>query len=106
MSDQEYQERVWVRAEGPECDDIEDACDFFDEGYILEKYQEFGISEMQYKLLLRLHSKLRKFVDTYNVYASQKNIKKLISLPQWDEIRELSQKVVQSFNFKKTGTND
>ena len=25
LSDEKYQERVWVRAEGPECDDIDDA---------------------------------------------------------------------------------
>jgi len=30
MSDQEYQERVWVNGAGPECDDIDDTiCDFF-----------------------------------------------------------------------------
>ena len=42
VSDQNYQERVWVRAEVPECDDIDDTiCDFFDESYVLEKYKDF-----------------------------------------------------------------
>ncbi|GAB4194273.1 MAG: hypothetical protein Tsb0015_17270 [Simkaniaceae bacterium] len=103
MSDKEYQERVWVRAEGPDCDDIDDTiCDFFDEDYILEKYQDFGITEGQYELLMKLHGKLRNFIDTYGVYSSKKSTEKLIALPQWQEIRDLAKKVLQAFNFKKT----
>ena len=46
MSDEEYKERVWVSAEGPECDDIDDTIyDFFDEDYVLEKHQDFGVTE-------------------------------------------------------------
>ena len=105
MSDREYQERVWVRSEGPEYDDIDDTiCDFFDEDYILEKYNEFGITEIQYKLLMKLHVKLRKFTDTYGIYSSEKSTEKLIELPQWEEIRTISKKVLQAFNFKKTDT--
>ena len=102
MSDEEYQERVWVRAEGPECDDIDDTiCDFFDEDYILEKYQDFGITEKQYELLMKLHGKLREFTDKYGVYSSEKSTENLIALPQWQEIRDLSKKILQAFNFKK-----
>jgi len=98
MSDKKYQERVWVRAEGPECDDIDDTiCDFFDEDYVLEKYQDFGITEKQYELLMKLHGKLRKFTDTYGVYSSEKSTEKLIVLPQWQEIRDLSKKVLKAF---------
>lgn len=63
ISDEHYQERVWVRAEGPECDDIDDTiCDFFDDGgLILEKYRDFGVTEKQHELLMLLHNCLLKF---------------------------------------------
>ena len=102
MSDKEYQERVWVRAEGPECDDIDDTiCDFFDEAYVLEKYKDFGITGRQNELLMTLHGKLRKFTDAYGVYSSDKSTEKLIVLPQWKEIRDISKKILSAFNFKK-----
>jgi hypothetical protein len=102
ISDEKYQERVWVRAEGPECDDIDDTvCDFFDDEYILEKYKDFGITESQYELLRTLHEKLRKFTDTFGVYSPGKSTEKLIQLPQWHEIRDMSKKVLKAFNYQK-----
>ncbi len=103
LSDEKYQERVWVRAEGPECNDIDDAVvDFFDDGNpILEKYKGYGISESQYSLLMTLHQKLRKFTDTFGVYSPEKSTAKLIQFPQWQEIRDVSKKVLKAFNFNK-----
>ncbi len=100
LSDEKYQERIWVRAEGPECNDIDDAvCDFFDDGNpILEKYIDYEITENQYKLLMILHSKLRKFTDVFGVYSPVKSTAHLIKLPQWQEIREISKKVIKGFN--------
>ena len=99
LSDEKYQERVWVRADGPECNDIDDAvCDFFDDGDpILEKYKDFGITPSQYELLTTLHEKLRKFTDTFGVYSPYKSTKDLIQRPQWQEIREISQKILIAF---------
>lgn len=107
LSDEIYQERVWVRTEGPECNDIDDAiCDFFDDGDpILEKYKEYGISENQHQLLMILHKKLRKFADTFGIYSPEKSTEKLIQLPQWQEIREISKNVLNAFNFNKAGRN-
>ena len=103
LSDDKYQERVWIRAEGPECNEIDDAvCDFFDDGDpILEEYKNFGITESQHKLLMTLHNKLREFSDTFDVYSPTRSTEKLIQLPQWQEIKELSKKVLESFNFKE-----
>ncbi|NGX47818.1 MAG: hypothetical protein K1000chlam3_01203 [Chlamydiae bacterium] len=103
IADEKYQERVWVRAEGPECDDIDDTvCDFFDDGDpILEKYKDFGINENQYKLLMILHQKLREFTDKSGLYSPEKSTEKLIQLPQWQEIRNIAKKVIMAFDFKK-----
>lgn len=103
ISDEKYQQRIWVRAEGPEFGDIDDVvCDFFDNGEsILEKYKEFGINENQYNLLIELKNKLRDFTDTFGVYSPVKSTEKLIQLPRWGEIRDLARKVIIAFNYQK-----
>lgn len=100
IADEKYQERVWVKAEGPECNDIDDAiCDFFDNHYVLKRYKDFGITEDQHQLLTKLYAKLRTFTDTFGVYSPEKSTEKLIQLPQWKEIREMSKIVLKSFDF-------
>jgi hypothetical protein len=102
ISDEKYQERVWVQAEGPECDDIDDTvCNFFDEDYILEKYRDFGITESQYKLLRILHERLRKFTDKFGVYSPEKSTEKLVQLAEWGKIMEIAKEVLKVFNYKK-----
>ena len=56
LTDKEYQKRVWIRGEGPECDDLsETACYFFDEvDLILKQPESFRITENQYKELKKL----------------------------------------------------
>jgi hypothetical protein len=101
LANEKYQEKVWVLAEGPEYDDIDDTvCDFFDDGNpILENYKEYGITENQYKLLMILNEKLRKFTDAFRVYSSAQTTAQLLKLPQWQEIREISKKVLTAFNY-------
>lgn len=103
LSDEQYQERVWVRAEGPECNDIDDTVnDFFDDGEpLFEKYQEYGIGEHQYEVLMKLHKKLRFFTDTYGVYYPNKSTITLVRMPQWAEVRKTAQEVLKAFNFPK-----
>ena len=102
ISDKEYQKRVWVQAEGPECDDIDDAvCDFFDEDYILENHKDFGITETQKTALVVLHKKLKEFKEKFRLYSPEKSTEKLIQLPEWQEIREIAKCVVEAFGYKK-----
>lgn len=103
ISDKQYQERVWVRAEGPECDDIDDSVGyFFDDGDpILEKYKEYGINDNQYEILMKLSKKLWDFSRAYGVHYPYKSTEKLISMPEWQEIRELAKEVLQAFNYQK-----
>ncbi len=103
LSDKPYQERVWVAAEGPECDDIEGAvCDFFDDGDpILENYKDFGITDAQYDLLLKLHKKLRTFTDENDIYYPDKSTARVIKMPEWEEIRTLANEVLVAFDYRK-----
>ncbi|MBS0621880.1 MAG: hypothetical protein JSR80_02845 [Verrucomicrobia bacterium] len=94
LSDQEYQERVWIRGEGPECDDLsESICLFFDLGEsIFEKPKEYGLSDAQYAQVMELQEKLDDFIG---VEASSPEEE--LQTPQWKEIRELSKKTLQAF---------
>jgi hypothetical protein len=65
ISNKEYQERIWIRGTGPECHDFDEAVnDFFGDGNpILERYQVYGLSEIQYRLLKKFRDKFRIFSD-------------------------------------------
>ncbi len=105
ISDQKYQERVWVRIEGPECDDIDDTIlDFFDDGNpILDNFRDFEITDTQHRILMELHKKLDIFTKTYGVFYPYKSTEQLINTPEWLEIRELAKTVLQAFNYQKKG---
>jgi hypothetical protein len=101
MANKEYQERVWVRAEGPECQDIDDSIgDFFDEDFVIKEYKDFKITNDQIESLLQLHKKLRIFTDTYGVHYPYKSTQKLISMPEWEEIRCLAKNILEVFKYE------
>lgn len=108
ISDLNYQNKVWVHGQGTDFDDIEDSiCDFFDDGEaILDNYQEFGISEIQYEKLINLREKLREFADTFHIYSTDQSIEELINLPEWKEIVELAKQVLIYFNKSLPKTSE
>lgn len=97
ISDITYQKRVWLRGEGPEWDDFDETvCHFFDDGDpILEKYQEYGITEVQYQLL-------KKFRDDFRLFEENNFCPlEFIDSPEWAEIMEKAKTVLKAFNFIK-----
>ena len=97
ISDKEYQKRVWIRCEGPECQAFDDAvCDFFDIGDpILENYKDFGITENQYKLL-------KKIRDHFKLFSDENNFPEIfIDTPEWAKIMEMAKDVLKAFNHQK-----
>ena len=97
IPDKEYQRRVWIRGEGPECQAFDDAvCDFFDIGDpILDDYKEFEITESQYDLLIKFHEEFRKFSRTHNLPEE------FIDTPEWERIMNSAKEVLKAFNYKK-----
>lgn len=97
ISDIGYQRRIWVRNEGPECQDFDGAVnDFFDVGDpILEQYQAFGITENQYQILKRLRDEFKKF-SKYNDLPQL-----FIDTPEWIKITLMAKKVLEEFNYHK-----
>jgi hypothetical protein len=97
VQDKDYQARIWIRGEGPECQAFDDAvCDFFDIGDpILNEYKEFGITEGQYKLLKKLRDEFKIFADK-NDFPEE-----FIDTPDWAKIINLAKDVLEAFNYQK-----
>ncbi len=95
--EKEFQRRIWIRGEGPECQSFDDAvCDFFDIGDpILYEYKEFGISEIQFSLL-------KKFRDEFQKFSDDNDLPQLfIDTPEWTRITLMAKEVLESFNYRK-----
>lgn len=98
ISDKEYQERVWIRGEGPECDSFCETMNNFsgDVDPVLEDYQFYGLTEIQYSFL-------KRFRDQFDVFSDEHNEELLfIDSPEWHSITEMAKKVLKAFDYKKS----
>lgn len=100
FADKDYQERVWVRAEGPECDDLDNRVnDFFDLGEsIFGKQGDYGLTQKQHKVLCAFRDDLDHFLDNP---LSDYNAKLFIDSPEWTNIIEKAKFVLKTFEFKE-----
>lgn len=98
ISNREYQKRVWILGEGPECDDFtETTCYFFDDGEpILNNYKDYGITEDQFKKLLNFYKLYEAFVYGDRPYLAQD----FIDTDEWKIITERAKEILESFNYK------
>lgn len=99
VSDKEYQKRIWIEGQGPECHSFEELVTYyFDESdAILLSYKEFGITEKQRELLIKFHRPLKDFSDQ-NDFPQY-----FINSPEWDTIVEMAKNVLNAFNYQKEG---
>ncbi len=106
ISDVEYQKRVWIRGEGPECDDFtETVCHFFDDGDpIINNYKNYGISDGQYHLLVNFRNNFEAFCDGPGLeYYLPQNF---IDTPEWSKIMEEAKEVLVAFNYDKNKSTE
>ena len=96
VASREYQERVWMRGEGPEVADYDEVvCLFFgDVDGILNNREEFPMTEAQYKLLKYFRDEFCFFVDENDEPQD------FIDTPEWARIMQLAQGVLKAFNYK------
>lgn len=97
ISNKEYQIRIWIEGAGPECHDFDEAVnDFFGDGDpILENYQDYGLSQNQYRLL-------KRFRDEFRVFADKNDFPVLfINTPEWKIIVDMAKDVLKAFNYSK-----
>lgn len=98
VSDKDYQKRVWIRGEGSEVDDFDETvCHFSQEGDgIIEKYQDFGLTEHQCQVLKNFREQFKAFADK-NDFPEE-----FIETPEWAHIIDLAKNVLRVFNLKKS----
>ncbi|HSX03338.1 MAG TPA: hypothetical protein VLG76_01270 [Rhabdochlamydiaceae bacterium] len=97
IADKEYQKRVWIRGEGPECDDFDETVNSLLDpaDAVLEDYKNFNISKHQYELF-------KKFQDNFKIFAPEHDYpQEFIDDPEWDRIVEMAGEVLKAFNFQK-----
>lgn len=99
ISDIEYQERVWIRGEGPEVDDFDETvCHFFDDGDpILKNYKDYGITDAQYHLLITFRTAFETFIDSPKPYLPED----FINTAEWRKIIEMAKEVLEAFNYTR-----
>ncbi len=99
IADREYQERVWIRGEGPECDDYtESICHFFDDGDpIISNYEGYEITKRQLDSLI----KLREAVQDFNSSVRFELGPDFLYSAEWINITLMAQQVLQVFGYQQ-----
>ncbi|MDY6803726.1 MAG: hypothetical protein SXA11_07955 [Cyanobacteriota bacterium] len=92
IANPEFQERVWVRGEGPEVSSFTEAiCRLFDDynfdNFLDEHWQNFGFSSKLYPMLDELRNRL-------NEYEEKETDAEIVRDERWDEIREFAKVVL------------
>jgi hypothetical protein len=94
IADQEYQERVWLRGEGPQVDSWDEMiCRFFDDydgdNFVDNHMATAGLSERQ-------QQSLRALRDALNAYSERIGdncpLQTILNDPDWQSIRDLTAK--------------
>ncbi|MDE3046685.1 MAG: hypothetical protein KGJ02_08630 [Verrucomicrobiota bacterium] len=97
IGDKNYQKRIWIQGKGPEVDDFDETiCHFFQEGDgVIEKYKDFGLTEIQLHLL-------RKFRDEFEKFSDENDLPQLfIDTPEWTKITMMAKEVLAAFDYQK-----
>jgi len=82
VSDKNYQRRIWIRAEGPECGDFDEAvCRYWSlvESIFLEP-EKYAISDIQLKKMKKFHEEFKGFSEENDLPQA------FIDTPEWDRI--------------------
>ena len=97
IANKEYQKRVWLRGEGPECDDFDETvCHFFEDGKpMLKEYKKFNISEGQYQILTKFYKEFDEFDDNHF------HPLEFIDSPEWERIMNRAKEVLKAFNYQE-----
>ncbi|MDE3046687.1 MAG: hypothetical protein KGJ02_08640 [Verrucomicrobiota bacterium] len=97
ISDKEYQRRIWIRGEGPECDYFDEAvCRYSSSAdSIFAEREKYGISEVQLNLLKKFHEEFEKFWEENDLPQI------FIDTPEWTKITLMAKEVLEVFDYQK-----
>jgi hypothetical protein len=92
VSSKGYQKMVWIRGEGPWVDDFDEAVNYFVDaaGDVIDRYQEFKLTEEQYQIL-------KTFRDKFKVFADENDYPELfIDTPEWTKVVNRAKEVLHA----------
>lgn len=94
-ADREYQNRVWIKGAGPECDDYDDFINEFlhISEVVLDDYKNFYINENQCELL----ANFRRAVDDFSFSEDDIWPQRFLRSLGWKRIMELAKEVLKGF---------
>jgi hypothetical protein len=100
ISDKDYQRRIWIQGNGPECDSYDDAvCDFFQlTRAVLKEYKNYKFTNLQYSLLEQFYKEFERFVDSDRGMDLEQEF---IDTPEWNRIIKLAQRLLQIFDYRR-----
>ena len=98
ISDKEYQRRVWIRGEGPECDDFnETVCHYSSSAdAIFEERTKYWVSDVQLDLLEKFHEAFKKFWQENDLPQL------FIDTSEWTKITLMAKEVLRAFSYTET----
>ncbi len=100
ISDKEYQKRIWIRGEGPECDNFDEAvCRYSSSAdSIFAESEKYEISDFQLTYLKKFHEEFKNFWEENDLPQL------FIDTPEWTKITLMAKEVLQSFGYHKPRT--
>jgi len=64
--------------------------------YILKQYKDFGITDIQYQLLMKFAKEVKKFI----LATSRASLPRVfLKSPEWKKIMEMAKEVLKAFNY-------
>ena len=95
LADADFQERIWVRGEGPEVSSyVEAVCQLYDDSGLTELLQD----KSKPVISLQVDNILRELSSELDGIDSQMSAKDILEHPRWPKIRELADQAWQLMN--------
>ena len=99
-SDEEYQNRIWIKGQGPECEDFDEFVTYFlhESRAVLEEYRNFEITDTQCSLLKKFEDEVRSFIPiSRQDYFPELFLKR----PEWKKLVGMAKEILKAFNYQK-----
>ena len=94
LQDEDYQKRIWVLGEGPECDSFGEAINSFFDYYDSLKdelqSEKYGLRKKEIAMIHSLAEKLEQYCE---ITPTSPDVKKVFKDPKWQEIRNFAKQV-------------
>ena len=95
VADREYQNRIWIRAVGPDCEDYDEFINYFfsESESIIKGYKNFGITDAQCLLL----AKFIKEIENFDRSDRDRLPEQFLRSAAWKKIMGIANDILKAF---------